>query len=186
MPRKLIKRYLPDHHKIRDHKHLRVFGTLLHEPNLWHLNRYSVTGAVTIGLFVGYIPVPFQMVIAAAMAIAARVNLPLSAAMVWVTNPVTMPPMYYFAYKTGTWLLDTPERPFHFELSFQWLLGELGAIWQPFLLGCFVLGILSAGVGNLLVRGLWRLRIARYVKRRKREAQGRDQESGNGIDNNHV
>jgi len=173
MPKKFIKRYLPDHEKIRGHKHLQIFGSLLHDPNLWHLNRRSVVGAVTVGLFSAWIPVPFQMVIAAAIAIPARVNLPVSVALVWVTNPLTMPPLYYFAYKVGTWVLQMPSRPFHFELTFQWLAEELGTVWHPFLLGCAIQGVLSAAVGNLLMRGLWRVHIIRYVQRRRRAAARR-------------
>lgn len=173
MPRKFIKRYLPDHAKIREHKHLQIFGNLLHDPNLWHLNRRSVAGAVTVGLLAAFIPVPFQMVIAAAFAIPARVNLPISVALVWVTNPITMPPIFYFAYKVGTWILSTPPKPFHFELTFQWLADELGAVWKPFLLGCFIMGMTSATLGNLAVRGLWRLHVVRYLKRRRRAAPGK-------------
>ena len=69
MAKKLIRRYLPDPHKIRDHKHLRLFGTLLHDPNLWHLNRRSVSGAFAVGLFMAFVPMPFQMIPAAALAI---------------------------------------------------------------------------------------------------------------------
>lgn len=166
MPKKFIRRYLPDYHKIRSHKHLKVFGDLIHDPNLWHLNRRSVAGAMTVGLFSAFIPVPFQMVIAAAFAIPARVNLPISVALVWVTNPVTMPPLFYFAYKLGTWVLSIPPRPFNFELSFAWLNDQLHMFWRPFLLGCFILGVLSAALGNLLVRAVWRLHILRYIKRR--------------------
>ena len=78
MAKKLIRRYLPDAHKIRDHKHLRLFGTLLHDPNLWHLNRRSVAGAFAVGLFMAFVPMPFQMIPAAALAILLRVNLPIS------------------------------------------------------------------------------------------------------------
>ena len=108
MPRKLIKRYLPDHKKIREHKHLRFLGALLHDPNILHLNRRSVSGAFSLGLFVAFIPVPFQMVLSALGAIFFRVNLPIAVGLVWVTNPLTMPPLFYFAYKVGTWILQVP------------------------------------------------------------------------------
>ena len=67
MAKKLIRRFLPDAHKIRDHKHLRVFGTLLHDPNIWHLNRHSVAGAFAVGLFMAFVPMPLQMIPAAAL-----------------------------------------------------------------------------------------------------------------------
>jgi len=167
MPRKLIKRYLPDHSKFREHKNLKLFGNLLHDPNIWHLNRRSVSGAFFIGLFCAWIPVPFQMVIAAAAAILVRVNLPISVVLVWVTNPLTMPPMFYFAYKVGGWILGTPAHKFNFELSLNWLMGELGHIWQPFLLGCFIVGIISAVGGYLAVQGFWRFHIFQYLKKRR-------------------
>jgi hypothetical protein len=159
MPRRLIKRFLPDHRKIRDHKHLRMFGTLLHDPNLWHLNRRSASGAFFVGLLVAFVPIPFQMVLAAAVAIIARVNLPISVSLVWLTNPLTMPPLYYSAYRLGAWMLQTPKGKFNFELSFDWLANGLAAIWEPFLLGCFVMGTLSAIIGYILVDRLWRWKV---------------------------
>jgi uncharacterized protein (DUF2062 family) len=163
----LIKRYLPDHRKVRDHKHLRMFGTLLHDPNLWHLNRRSAAGAFAVGLFMAFVPIPFQMVVAAGIAILVRVNLPLSAALVWLTNPITMPPIFYFAYRVGAWLLQTPPREVAFEISSEWLATELGAIWEPFLLGCLVCGTVSGLLGYFAIRGLWRLHLVRHHRRKK-------------------
>ncbi len=131
MTRKIIRRYLPDASQMRTHPHLRLFHRWLHSANLWHLNRRSVPGAVAVGLFWAFIPSPTQMLPAAASAIALRVNLPLSLALSWIANPLTMPPMFYFNYRVGTWLLDRPERPFHFELSWDWLTHELSLLWQP-------------------------------------------------------
>jgi uncharacterized protein (DUF2062 family) len=168
MPRKFIKRYLPGHQQICAHKHLRVFGSLLHDPNLWHLNRRSVAGAFAVGLFTAFIPVPGHMAIAGAGAIAARVNLPIAVALVWVTNPVTIPPLFYLAYKLGARLLDMPPHAFHFEMSLAWLTNELAAIWQPFLFGCLVLGTVSAALGYLMVRTVWRISVLRSWRLRKR------------------
>ena len=38
---------------------VKFFGHSLHNPNLWHLNRFSVSWAVSVGLFMAYVPVPF-------------------------------------------------------------------------------------------------------------------------------
>jgi len=172
VPRRIIKRYLPDPYKIREHKYLRFFGQLLHDPNLWHLNRRSVSGAFSLGLFVALIPVPMHMIMAAAGAIIWRVNLPVSVAIVWVNNPFTMPPIFYFAYKLGTWVLGTrPNEHINFEMTFQWIIDQLATIWQPLLLGCLVLGTVSAVLGNVIVRLLWRLHVVRYLRRKRLKRQ---------------
>lgn len=174
MPKKLIKRLMPDHRTIREHKHLRFLGTLLHDPNLWHLNRRSASGAFAVGLLMAWVPVPFQMILAAIGAIAFRVNLPLSVALVWVTNPLTMPPMFYFAYLVGASLLGSGEvAHIAFELSYEWLATELVLIWKPFLLGCLILGVTSALGSYLTVRGLWRLHLVKHYRERKLRRQQR-------------
>ena len=167
MPKHIIKRFTPDHEVIRNHKHLRLFGDLLHDPNLWHLNRRSVSGALAVGLFWAFIPIPMQMVAAAATAIFVRVNLPISVALVWITNPITMPPIFYFTYLVGTWILGTPARTEPFELSFEYLSHSMSAIWQPLFLGSFVCALLAAGIGYCVMRGFWRLHIVQQLRRRR-------------------
>lgn len=158
---------MPDHDTIRYHKHLQIFGTLLHSANLWHLNRRSVAGAFANGLFFAFVPVPFQMVLAAGGAIVFNVNLPLSVALVWVSNPVTMPPLFYGAYRVGAWVLGIKTGNFNFELSWEWLTSGLAAIWQPFLLGCLITGVVSAVVGYMSIRLFWRYRIVKEWRKRK-------------------
>ena len=176
MPKRILKRYMPDHDKIRKNKSLnKVFGTLLHDPNLLHLNRRSVSGAMAVGLFYAFVPLPTQMLMAAGTAIFVRVNLPISVGLVWISNPVTMPPLFYFCYKVGTWVLGTPLLDIEFELSWRWLASELEAIWQPFLLGCFISATTAAALGWAGMRLLWRLHILRHLKQRKlrRQNQGK-------------
>lgn len=167
MPRKFFKKISPDPKKIKENRFLSIFGDWLHEPQLWHLNRYSASVAIAIGLFCAFIPVPFQMVIAAALAIALSANLPLSVATCWVTNPLTIPPMFYFAYKVGAWTLGTPESPFAFELSMEWLESELGLIWKPFLLGCLICATASAVLGYFTIKMAWRYHVVMAWRARK-------------------
>lgn len=169
MPRKFFKKYMPTPHDIKNNKTLHVFGDLLHEPNLWHLNRRSVANAFAVGLFFAWWPVPFQMLLAAAGAIIARANLPISVMLVWTTNPVTMPPMFYFAYVVGVWIVGAPERAFSFEPSLSWLTSELHAIWKPFLTGCFTVAVISAVLGYISIALIWRYSIVkRHGERRQR------------------
>ncbi len=158
---------MPDVHKIRAHKHLRFFGRLLHDPNLWHLNRRSAAGAFAIGLFMAFVPMPFQMIPAAALAIVFRVNLPISVTLVWITNPVTMPPLFYFCYKVGAWILNRPVKDFAFELTWQWLTTELSLFWQSFLFGCLIVASASSLAGYLGIRALWRWHVIRQWERRR-------------------
>jgi len=172
MPRRLLKRFMPDHKKIREHKHLRCFGTLLHNPNLWHLNCSSVAKAFAVGLFFAWMPVPFQMVLGAGGAILFHANLPLSVVLVWLTNPLTMAPMFYGAYKFGALLLGEELQHFEMELSFEWLQHEMSLIWEPFLLGCFALGAISAVIGYFGVQCGWRAMVMH--KWRNRHAVSKD------------
>lgn len=167
MPKHLIKRITPDHKVIREHRHLRIFGKRLHDANLWHLNRRSASGAFAVGLFTAFMPLPFQMVIAAAAAIVFRVNLPLSIVLVWATNPITIPPLFYGAYRIGAWILGTPPIELELELSVDYMMNELGEVWEPLLFGCLLCGFVSATIGYSVIRGLWRWHIIKHLKQRK-------------------
>lgn len=158
---------MPDHKKIKEHKHLKVFGTLLHDANLWHFNRRSVSGAFAVGFFCAFIPLPLQMVFAAAIAILVRVNLPISVSLVWLTNPITMPPIFYLSYKTGAFIMGQEAITSDYKLTAEWFTEQLDLIWQPFLLGCFICGVISALIAYTLIRLLWRLHLVRHIKARR-------------------
>lgn len=168
MPKKLIKRFLPDHEMIRRQKALKIFGNILYNPNLWVLNRRSASGAFAVGLFMAFVPLPSQMIMAAGLAIICGVNLPLSMALVWVSNPITMPILFYGAFKVGSWFIDTPKEPFHFELTWHFLTHQMSQIGPPFLLGCAISGITCAIIGYFGIRGLWRYSVVRSWKKRNR------------------
>lgn len=175
MPKKFLKRFMPNHEVIRKHKTLnRVFGTLLHDPYLLHLNRRSVSGAFFVGLFLAFIPLPIQMILAVAFSILLRINMPITVGLVWITNPLTMGPIFYFCYKVGTWILGRRLLDIEFALSWEWLQTELIAIWQPFLLGCFVTGLTAGVLGFVSIRILWRLHLVSHIKVRRLRRRERE------------
>ncbi len=169
MPKRLIKKYFPNHKTIKGNKHLKVFGSLLHDQNLWHLNRRSFAGAIAVGLFIAFVPLPTQMLFAAALAILLRVNLPVSVGTVWISNPLTMPPIFYAAYRTGSWLMNLPAEPSNPNPSFGTILASLEHNWQPFLLGCLFLATLTSALGYLFVRVFWRWFVLNKWSKRKKK-----------------
>lgn len=172
MARNIVKKFLPDPNWIKQQKSLQVLGSWLHDPNIWHLNRHSVARSAFIGFFVAFIPLPFQMIIAALMAVFFRVNLAISVGLVWVTNPLTMTPIFYVAYKVGAAVMSQPHNPFRFELSIEWLSSELTHNWQPFLLGCLLCGLFFGLLASTTINWAWRLHtIHRWHERRLKRQQ---------------
>lgn len=162
---------MPDHQTIKNNKHLQIFGDFLHNPNLWHLNRHSIAKAFAVGLFFAFVPVPFQMILAAGVAIIVHSNLPLSIALVWITNPFTMPAIFYFCYLVGTWIIGGQEQAFVFEASWQWLLDSVSTIGPAFLLGCGVLSVFFSVLGYLFIQLMWRYSVSQEWRKRQKKRE---------------
>ena len=168
MLRRFLNRWLPKPGKVRSEYGLGVFGRLLDNRDLWRLNRRSTARAAGIGIFCAMIPVPFQMVVATAVAVGVGCNVPVALAMCWITNPVTMGPIFFGAYKLGSWILGMPEREVQFEVSLDWLMTTFAAVWPPLILGCAVIGLCGAALGFYCTHFIWRLSVIREWKTRRR------------------
>ena len=168
MPKKALKSLVPSADRIREIKSLHVLGDWIYATNLWHLNRYSASMAFFVGLFVAFIPIPGQMPVAALLAMLLRCNLPISVSLVWITNPLTMPALFFMAYKVGALIIDVPVTPLEFELSYHWLTNQLANVWQPFLLGCLVCALFFGCLGYFVISMLWRWRVSIHWRERKR------------------
>ena len=142
-------------------------ATTLRDPALWAPTRRSVAGGVATGLFVGWMPVPLQMLVAAVLASALRVHVPVSVVMVWFTNPLTAGPLLYAAWRTGSNLLGTPARAVPPDGGLGALLANLGDAWPAVLAGCLFWGAVSAVVGFFATRLLWRIAAVRRWRNRR-------------------
>ena len=177
MPKKLIRRYIPTPDKIKNIKALAFLGTWLHDPNIWHLHRHSVSKAFIIGLFWMAIPIPGQMLAAALFAIYFRANLPLSVVLCWISNPLTMGPIFYFNYVVGTYILGQDiKEDLTFELSWHWIINVLGDLWQPLYLGSAVIGLTLGAFAYFMIHVLWRWHVIKTWQERCEIRKKRNEE----------
>jgi len=104
---------------------------------------------LAIGVFVGFLPIMgFQTVVSVPIAIMLRASKVTSAIGVWISNPVTFIPFYYFNFRVGRWLIGNPEVEWSVKnYDTLWKILELGwEILYPLWFGCIVLGVLSLPV----------------------------------------
>ncbi len=148
---------------------LRPFSALLHDPALWASHRRSVLRALALGIFVGCLPLPFHMAIVAAIAVVLRINLVVGVLATWISNPLTVTPIFVAAYYLGAWMLGQPTQPLTVELSLDWLLSGLANVWKPLWTGSLVIATLAAGITYLVMDRIWRISLAyRFSRRRDR------------------
>jgi uncharacterized protein (DUF2062 family) len=178
MPRKFFRKYLPDSDTVRESKYLSWFGSWLHHPNLWHLNRHSVAGGFAIGLFAGLVPGPFQMLTAALMAVPLKKNLPVALATTLYTNPFTIAPLYLLAYGYGRLLLGMgghhPRKIAPFEWDWSDWIGSCEAMFHwmvslgpPLAIGLLALALTLAAAGYCAVQIAWRAYVTHAWRSRR-------------------
>jgi|TARA_Y100000310_G_scaffold229480_1_gene231920 hypothetical protein len=164
VPRKVIRRLLPK--RVNTNQKIGCLKRWLGSENLWHLNRRSVARGAAIGCFWALVPVPMHTPLAALSAAAFRANLPVTIVAVWLSNPLTMVPLYGSGFLLGAYLLGTPLVPVG-EMSIPWLLARLPELW----LGCGLLSVLAGGFGYGLVNLLWRLKVNQNWQQRRAARQ---------------
>src|SRR5918992_559503 len=147
MPRKLFRKFLPSHDSIKQNRYIARLGPWLQHHNLWHLHRRSVSGGVAAGLFAGLIPGsnPVQFLAASLLAIGFKVNLPIAVAVTLYSNPFTIVPLYYAAFKLGELVLWRGD-------------GELPDI---------ALALTLAAIGYLVTDRAWRYHVRMEWRRRQ-------------------
>jgi uncharacterized protein (DUF2062 family) len=186
MLNKRFRRFLPSHDSVRQNRYIAWFGPWLQHHNLWHLHRRSVAGGVAAGLFAGLVPGsnPVQFVVAAMLAIAGHVNLPIAVFVTLYSNPLTIVPLYYVAFRLGQLVMfeggnGLPPIAFHLEgkgfsewipAALQWL----SSVGKPLVIGLPLLAVILALVGYFVVDYAWQLHVRYEWSRRRRRRASRN------------
>ena len=143
-------------------------GPRIRHPGVWCLHRRSVAGACAIGMFAGLVPGsnPVQFAIAGLLAALFRVNLPIAAGVTLYSNPFTIVPLYYAAYRLGQLFLMEPNGSLpSFDATWTgdvmvWLSAALEWLMtagKPLLIGVPVLASLLAVAAYVAVDWAWRI-----------------------------
>ena len=158
--RKRLARRLPTRETIENNRLLRPFARHLDRHDLWHLNHRSMPRGVALGLGIGIL-VPFlHIVLVAIIAIPARANILLAAAVTMAINPLTMPPLYYTAYRIGSWQLHDPSlagMPAAGASDVGDIFVWLDHAWEPIALGLAIMALIAASLGYAVAAIGWRL-----------------------------
>jgi len=167
MIKNVIKRLFPKLDAVKEEKILKIFGPAVLQPNLWHINKKSVSRGFAIGAFCAFIPLPGQMILAAFLALTFAANLPIAIILTWITNPLTYTPIFFFAYKIGSFFITTNVTPkiTDNELS---MLSNIMHIWEPLFLGSIILALIGSTISYLLIRIYWRYYVIKIWSKRKK------------------
>ncbi len=175
MPRRFFRKFAFKRHELTERRFIAPFRHWLHDQHLWGIRRKTVVPAVAWGVFVGFLPVPGHVLIAVLGSLYLRCNIPVAALATFISNPLTIGPIFFFSYRVGAKLLSLQPGPFSIELSLDWLQTTFSSIWQPLLLGSVLVGSICALIAYILLDVLWRSSISDYKARKRSDRQRRSQ-----------
>ncbi len=181
-----LRRLMPTKESLAHNRWLSWMGPSLLHPRLWHLSRRGVALGAAIGVFFAFITPIAQIPLSAGFSMLLRANVPASVVGTLVNTPPTFAPVYYGAWKVGSWMLgedtDSAEAPQilaevgqpasdatppaseeHWWQRWQHKLTDAG---KPLMLGALTFSVVFATLAYFLVSAVWHLRVR--LKRRRR------------------
>jgi len=116
-------------------------------------NRQMISRAVSLGIFIAFIPMPMQMLAVLAFVPFFKFNVPVALAMCWLSNPFTMPPMYYMEYLTGAFFLGSEIAPV--EMTLDWFSENIDNIFVPLYVGTLFYSVVGSSLSYWVVNHFW-------------------------------
>lgn len=170
----------PKREDLAESRWMRPFGRRVLQSDLWRFTRRSVPRGVGLGLLVGiFLMIPgLQIVGAALISIPFRANIPIAAAMTFLSNPATTPFILVASIYVGNRL------GFHADMSAfsslytrragagEWLAWLASDAAPSLMTGLFVIAAVSGAVGFVVSTFVWRWWTARKWRRRAAAARG--------------
>ncbi|HVM37251.1 MAG TPA: DUF2062 domain-containing protein [Sphingomicrobium sp.] len=175
LARRFMKRHAPSRDEVLESRWLKPFGKRIRQSDLWRFTRRSVPRGVAVGLFVGiFLMIPGLQIIGAALVSApVRANIPIAAAMTFLSNPATTPFFLIAAIDVGNRLgfsadLATYDalRRSHAGLG-EWLSWLVSDAAPAMMSGLALIGAIVALAGYVVALFAWRWWVARRWRERR-------------------
>lgn len=172
---KAFRDAMPTRESLEENRFLKPVAHRVLAPELWRFTRRSVPRGVALGLLVGiFLLIPgLQIAGAALLALPFRANVPLAAAMTFLSNPATTPFILAASYYIGNRMLGGTGDMSHLMAMIdrhasisewtRWLLSETA---PAVIFGLAVVSIVCAAIGYVVAVWLWRGRLMRKWRHR--------------------
>ncbi len=172
--RRFMAKHAPNREEMLRSRWLRPFGKSIRRSDLWRFTRRSVPRGVAVGLFIGiFVMIPGLQIVGAALASApVRGNIPIAAAMTFLSNPATTPLFLVAAIEVGNRIGFHADmaafeqlRASHAGLG-EWLTWLLSAAAPAMVSGLAIIGAAVAFAGYWVSLVGWRWWVARKWRQR--------------------
>ena len=158
--RETLKRYSPK----REEVNLGWLNQHLQDPQLWKWNKRTISRAFAIGLFCAFMPIPLHTLLAAVLAVVFSSNILLSIALVWVNNPITMVPIFYYTYKLGSFITGMELDP-GFVFTWEYMLDNLTSTTISLWVGGLFIAPIAGILGYIAILLIYKYRAVKRIKR---------------------
>ncbi|WJY18002.1 DUF2062 domain-containing protein [Alteriqipengyuania flavescens] len=173
---------MPTREEMARNKYLKPIAHRFLSPELWRFTRRSVPRGVALGLFCGFIIPIGQIFLAAFLALPARANMPISALVTFVTNPLTFPFWAWIANRVGDFMLGLDRSVGSGVIQEQmqtegWrsYQGVFAAVGET-VFGFVILAIVTSAVGYFVSKWFWRWKVGRRRTKRLQTMERRMEE----------
>jgi hypothetical protein len=175
-----IKSQAPTRESFEKSRILAPFAHRVFVPALWRFTRRSVPRGVALGILVGiFLLIPGVQIIAAVLlSLPVRANIPIAAAMTFLSMPATTPFILAASIYIGNNILGMHADIAYFELliekqaSFaEWITWLLSEAAPALLVGLAMISVVLAALGYVIASFGWRWWLISKWKKRLRDRQ---------------
>ena len=170
-------RPLPRRSNVHRYPVLKWFAKTAYDRSyLWSFKGNAMVQALFWGIWIAMLPiVGIQMIVVFLLALIVRANLPLIVALQWISNPLTMAPIYFADYEIGLLILELfgvdYGRNKLLTAEFDWSGMEFADLWElvdtfpPMMAGGSVVGISLGVLAVFLYKAIAKLYKSPTTKR---------------------